>query len=235
MATEYTEIAENIARVRERMEAAARRAGRSPDKIRLVAVSKTVDLERIRQAIEAGVESLGENYVQEAQKKIEALGHRIAWHFIGHLQTNKAKVAVRLFDFVHSVDSLKLAEELNRVALQQEKVLPVLLQVNLAREENKFGATETEVVRLLELFSKLRGISVKGLMAMPPFFKDSEESRPYFRALKKLAESVAQQKIPGILMEELSMGMSNDFEVAIEEGATLVRVGTAIFGTRPTK
>ena len=228
-------IAENIARVRERMKAAARRAGRSPEKIRLVAVSKTVDLERIRQAIEAGVGSLGENYVQEAQKKIEALGHKVAWHFIGHLQTNKAKVAAALFDFVHSVDSLRLAEELNRVALQQKKVLPVLLQVNLAREESKFGATETEVVRLLELFSKLRGVSVKGLMAMPPFFEDSEESRPYFRALKKLAECVAQQKIPGILMEEISMGMSNDFEVAIEEGATLVRVGTAIFGPRPQK
>jgi hypothetical protein len=230
-----TKIAENIARVRERMAAAARRAGRSPERIRLVAVSKTVDLERIRQAIEAGVESLGENYVQEAQKNIEALGHRVAWHFIGHLQSNKAKVAVRLFDFVHSVDTLKLAEELNRVALQQEKVLPVLLQVNLAREESKFGTTETEVIRLLEPFSKLRGVSVKGLMVMPPFFEDSEESRPYFRALKKLAESVVQQKIPGILMEELSMGMSNDFEVAIEEGATLIRVGTAIFGPRPTK
>ncbi len=230
-----TKIAENIAWVRERMEAAARRAGRRPEKIRLVAVSKTVDLERIRQAIEAGVESLGENYVQEAQKKIEALGHRVAWHFIGHLQTNKAKVAGRLFDFVHSVDSLKLAEELNRVALQQKKVLPVLLQVNLGREESKFGTTEGEVFRLLELFSKLRGISVKGVMAMPPFFEDPEESRPYFGALKKLAESAAQQKIPGILMEELSMGMSNDFEVAIEEGATLVRVGTAIFGPRPTK
>lgn len=217
------------------MAAAARRAGRSPERIRLVAVSKTVGLERIRQAIDAGVESLGENYVQEAEKKIEALGHRVAWHFIGHLQTNKAKVAVRIFDFVHSVDSLKLAEELNRVALQQEKVLPVLLQVNLAREESKFGTSETEVIRLLETFSKLQGISVKGLMAVPPFFEDSEESRPYFRGLKKLAESVAQQKIPGILMEELSMGMSNDFEVAIEEGATLVRVGTAIFGPRPAK
>jgi pyridoxal phosphate enzyme (YggS family) len=230
-----TKIAENLARVRERMEAAARRAGRSPEKIRLVAVSKTVDLERIRQAIEAGVGSLGENYVQEAQKKIEALGHRVAWHYIGHLQTNKARAAAALFDFIHSVDSLRLAEELDRAALQQKKVLPVLLQVNLAGEESKFGASETEVVRLLELFSNLRGVSVKGLMAMPPFFEDSEESRPYFRALKKLAESVAQKKMPGILMEELSMGMSNDFEVAIEEGATLVRVGTAIFGPRSPK
>ncbi len=156
-----SEIAENLARVRERMEAAARRAGRSPEKIRLVAVSKTVDLERIRQAIEAGVESLGENYIQEAQKKIEVLGHRVAWHFIGHLQTNKARAAATLFDFVHSVDSLRLAEELNRVALRQKKVLPVLLQVNLAGEESKFGASEAEVIRLLELFSELRGVSVK--------------------------------------------------------------------------
>ena len=230
-----TEIAENIAQVRERMEGAARQAGRSPGKVRLVAVSKTVDLARIRQAIAAGVDSLGENYVQEAQKKIEALGHEVAWHFIGHLQTNKAKVAVRLFDFVHSVDGLKLAEELSRVALQQGKVLPILLQINLSREESKFGTSEAEVFHLLEQMSRLQGISVKGLMTMPPFFENPEESRPYFRALKKLAESVAQEKIPGILLEELSMGMSNDFEVAIEEGATLVRVGTAIFGPRPIK
>jgi len=230
-----TRIAENIARVRERMEEAGRRAGRNPEKVRLVAVSKTVDPERIRQAIEAGVDSLGENYVQEGQKKIEALGHDVSWHFIGHLQTNKAKAAVRFFDFVHSVDSLKLAEELSRSALQQGKVLPILLQINLGREESKFGTTETEVFHLLEQMSLLRGILVKGLMTMPPFSENPEESRPYFRALRKVAESVAGEKIPGILLEELSMGMSNDFEVAIEEGATLVRVGTAIFGPRSAK
>ncbi len=217
------------------MRAAAQRAGRSPEKIRLLAVSKTVGLERIRQAIEAGVESLGENYVQEAQKKIEELGHRVSWHFIGHLQTNKAKAAVHLFDWVHSVDSLRLAGELSRVAQQKEKVLPILLQVNLGRERTKFGALETQVFQILESISSFKGISVRGLMTMPPYFEDPEESRPHFRALRELAEAVAQRKIPGIWMEELSMGMSHDFEVAVEEGATLVRVGTAIFGARPAK
>ena len=228
-------IADNIARVRERMEAAARRAGRRPEEVRLVAVSKTVDADRVRQAVEAGVKCLGENYIQEAQKKIADLGPGIDWHFIGHLQTNKAKVAVRWFDLIHSVDSLRLAEELNRVARQQKKILPILLQVNLGQEETKFGAKESEVIRMLEKISHLEGISVKGLMAMPPFIEDPEESRPFFKELKKMAEAIARQRIPAIGMEELSMGMSNDFEAAIEEGATLVRVGTAIFGPRPGK
>ncbi|HXZ36196.1 MAG TPA: YggS family pyridoxal phosphate-dependent enzyme [Thermodesulfobacteriota bacterium] len=228
-------IAENVARVRERMEAAAKRAGRDLAKVRLVAVSKTVGLDRILQAIEAGVDSLGENYVQEAQEKIGALEQRISWHFIGHLQSNKAKVAARLFDWVHSVDSLKLAEELSRAGRQQSKILPVLLQVNLGKEETKFGAQEEEVFRLLERMGSLPGVSVKGLMAMPPFFENPEESRPYFRALRILAENVSKRQITGVLMEELSMGMSNDFEVAIEEGATLVRVGTAVFGPRPPR
>ena len=228
-------IAENVARVRERMEAAAKRAGRGLGKIRLVAVSKTVGLERVLQAIEAGVDSLGENYIQEAHKKIGALEQRVSWHFIGHLQSNKAKVAARLFDWVHSLDSLKLAEELSLAGRQQSKILPVLLQVNLGQEETKFGAREEEVFRLLERMGSLPGVSVKGLMAMPPFFENPEESRPYFRALRILAENVSKRQITGVLMEELSMGMSNDFEVAIEEGATLVRVGTAVFGPRPPK
>jgi pyridoxal phosphate enzyme (YggS family) len=228
-------IAENVARVRERMEAAARRAGRDPGRVKLVAVSKTVDAARIRQAIEAGVNLLGENYVQEAQKKVEELGRRAGWHFIGHLQSNKARVAVRLFDWVHSVDSLRLAEELSRAAQQQSRPLPVLLQVNLGREATKFGAQEDEVIRLLGQMASLPGISVKGLMTMPPYFETPEESRPAFRALRGLQESISGRGIPGVLMEELSMGMSNDFEVAVEEGATLVRVGTAIFGPRPAK
>jgi pyridoxal phosphate enzyme (YggS family) len=228
-----SEISENLARVRERMEAAARRAGRNFEKIRLVAVSKTVGINRVRQAVEAGAKILGENYVQEAREKIEELGHAVAWHFIGHLQTNKAKVASRLFDFIHSVDSLKLAEELGREAFREKKVLPVLLQVNIAREETKFGAKEDETFQLLERISRVQGILVRGLMTMPPYFEDPEESRPYFRKLRELAETISRKKIPGILMEELSMGMSSDFEVAIEEGATMIRVGTAIFGPRP--
>ncbi len=230
-----SEIAENLARVRQRMEAAALRSGRRPEGIRLVAVSKTVPPDRVREAVEAGVEILGENYVQEAQRKIEILGRGAAWHFIGHLQTNKAKIAGQLFDFIHSVDSLRLAEELSRAARRENKNIPILLQVNLAREESKFGAAESDLFLLLEAVSRLEGVSVKGLMTMPPFFENGEDSRPYFKELRALAESAARQKIPGVAMDELSMGMSNDFEVAIEEGATLVRVGTAVFGPRPQK
>jgi pyridoxal phosphate enzyme (YggS family) len=178
---------------------------------------------------------LGENYVQEAQKKIEVLGHEVTWHFIGHLQTNKAKVAAGLFDFIHSVDSLNLAQELGRRAKLRGKVLPVLLEINLAGEVSKFGAQEKEILLLAEKLSEMEGIEVKGLMTMPPFFEDPEASRPYFVELRKLGERLAKEKIPRISMEELSMGMSNDFEVAVEEGATLVRVGTAIFGPRPVK
>jgi pyridoxal phosphate enzyme (YggS family) len=228
-------IAENVARVRERMEASAKRAKRDLGKIQLVAVSKTVGLERVLQAIEAGVDSLGENYFQEAQEKVGAVQQKVSWHFIGHLQSNKAKAAARLFDWVHSVDTLKLAEELSRAGRQQSKILPVLLQVNLGKEETKFGAREEEVFRLLERMGSLPGVSIRGLMAMPPFFENPEESRPYFRALRLLAEKVSKRQIPGVRMEELSMGMSNDFEVAIEEGATLIRVGTAVFGPRPLK
>jgi pyridoxal phosphate enzyme (YggS family) len=230
-----TEIAENLARVKERIERTGRRVGRQLEKIRLVAVSKTVELDGIRQAIEAGVKILGENYVQEAQKKIEALGHEVAWHFIGHLQTNKAKVATRLFDLIHTVDRLSLAQELNRQALQQGKILPILLQVNLSGETTKFGARDIEIFQMAEKLSAMEGISVNGLMTIPPFSTDPEASRPYYEELRKLSERLVQQKLPRIWMEELSMGMSNDFEVAIEEGATLVRVGTAIFGPRPLK
>jgi hypothetical protein len=230
-----SEISENLARVREGIETAALRCGRDLLKVRLVAVIKTVEAERVRQAISAGVKILGENYVQEAQKKIEILGHNVAWHFIGHLQTNKAKAAVHLFDLIHSVDSLNLAKELNKQAQQQGKVLPVLLQVNLSGETTKFGAREKEIFQVIEELSAMEGLLVKGLMTMPPYFEDPEASRPYYVELRKLGERLAQQKLSRISIEELSMGMSNDFEVAIEEGATLVRVGTAIFGARPPK
>lgn len=230
-----SEISENLARVREGIETAALRCGRDLLKVRLVAVIKTVEAERVRQAISAGVKILGENYVQEAQKKIEILGLNVAWHFIGHLQTNKAKAAVHLFDLIHSVDSLNLAKELNKQAQQQGKVLPVLLQVNLSGETTKFGAREKEIFQVIEELSAMEGLLVKGLMTMPPYFEDPEASRPYYVELRKLGERLAQQKLSRISIEELSMGMSNDFEVAIEEGATLVRVGTAIFGARPPK
>ena len=213
----------------ERMEKAARGVGRNPGEVKLVTVSKTVDVERIREAIEGGASILGENYVQEAQKKIEVIGKAVSWHFIGHLQSNKVKVAVRLFDAVHCVDGMALAEELNRRAQQVERKIPVMIEVNLSGETTKFGAEEEKVITLARGILKLEHLSLEGLMTMPPYFDDPEMSRPFFVQLRALKETLAKEGIP---LKDLSMGMSNDFEVAIEEGATHVRVGTAIFGAR---
>ena len=222
-------IKENLLRVMERIEKAARKVGRDPKEIKLVAVSKTVEATRIKEAIEAGVSILGENYVQEAQKKIEEIGRPVSWHFIGHLQSNKAKYAIRLFDMIHSLDSLPLAEELNRRAEQANQVINVLIEVNLSKEATKFGTDEKFVLNLIRGIQNLKYLSLEGLMTMPPYFDSPEMSRPYYIALRELKERMAKEGIP---MKELSMGMSNDFEIAIEEGATYVRVGTAIFGPR---
>ena len=222
-------VRDNYLRVAERIEDAAQRAGRDPKAIRLVAVSKTVDTGRIREAIEAGASILGENYVQEAQRKIEEIGHPVSWHFIGHLQANKAKPAVRLFDAIHSVDSIALAEELNRRAEQSGRVLPVMIEVNISGESTKFGADEEKALTLLWKILDLKHLSLQGLMTMPPYFDSPEMSRPYFIRLRELRDKMAEKGVP---LKELSMGMSNDFEIAVEEGATYVRVGTAIFGPR---
>ncbi len=227
-----SDIAENVKRIQERMEAAARRAGRNPEEIRLVAVCKTVDAERVLQAVRAGVRILGENYVQEAKKKIAGVEHKVHWHFIGHLQTNKAKIAVRLFDMIHSVDNAELAQELNRAADQQGKALSILLQINLSGEATKFGASEKKIFQMAEAISRMPALAVVGLMTLPPYFENPEDARPYFIRLRRLGERLRKENIPRLAMNELSMGMSNDFEAAIEEGATLVRVGTAIFGPR---
>jgi pyridoxal phosphate enzyme (YggS family) len=222
-------IKENLLRVKESIERAAQKAGRDPKEIKLVAVSKTVEVARIKKAIEAGVSILGENYVQEAQKKIEVIGRPVSWHFIGHLQSNKARYAVRLFDVIHSTDSLPLAEELDRRAEQSGRVIKVMIEVNLSKEATKFGTDEARVLNLAKGIQNLKHLSLEGLMTMPPYFDSPEMSRPYYVALRELKERMTQEGIP---MKELSMGMSNDFEVAIEEGATYVRVGTAIFGPR---
>jgi pyridoxal phosphate enzyme (YggS family) len=222
-------IRENLSRVRERIERAAQKAGRDPKEIKLVAVSKTVEVARIKEAIEAGVSILGENYVQEAEKKIEALGKPVSWHFIGHLQSNKARYAVRLFDVIHSIDSIPLAEELNRRAEQPDRVIKVMIEVNLSKEATKFGTDEEKVLNLAKRIQSSKHLSLEGLMTMPPYFDSPEMSRPYYVALRELKERMTKEGIP---MKELSMGMSNDFEIAIEEGATYVRVGTAIFGPR---
>ncbi|MEW5725425.1 MAG: YggS family pyridoxal phosphate-dependent enzyme [Thermodesulfobacteriota bacterium] len=220
------DLKERIDAVQARIEAACRRAGRDPSAVRLVAVTKTVPLESVKSGLEAGLTILGENYVQEAQLKIEALGSRASWHFIGRLQTNKAKYAVRLFDLIHSVDDLKLARELDKRAGALGRRQPVLVQVNLSGEETKGGAAEEEAAGLIEQVGALPQLELQGLMTMPPFFDQPERSRPYFAALRRLRDRMAPA------LPELSMGMSGDFEVAVEEGATLVRVGTAIFGPR---
>jgi len=224
----------------ERIERAARKAGRDPKEINLVAVSKTVEVARIKEAIEAGVSILGENYIQEAQKKIEEIGRPacterfgegrpVSWHFIGHLQSNKAKYAIRLFDMIHSLDSHPLAEELNHRAEQADRVINVMIEVNLSKEATKFGTGEDRVLNLAGKIQTLQHLSLEGLMTMPPYFDSPEMSRPYYIALRELKERMVKEGIP---MKELSMGMSHDFEIAIEEGATYVRVGTAIFGPR---
>ncbi len=228
-----SELREKIIAVDRRIEKAAARCGRDPGDIRLLAVSKTKSADTVKEAMEAGATILGENYIQEARDKIEALrDYPVSWHFIGHLQSNKAKLAVKLFDLIHSVDSLKLARAIDRQAAGINKIQAVLIQANVGNEPSKSGVSPAEVIHLVRDISPLENVSVTGLMTIPPFFDNPEDARPYFSALRGLAEQISRLSIPGVTMEELSMGMTGDFEVAIEEGATLVRVGTAIFGKR---
>jgi len=226
-------IQSKLRRVKDRIKAAALSAGRDPETVKLVAVSKTVPADRILAAIKAGATDLGENYVQEAREKIEALrGENISWHFIGHLQSNKAKYAVKLFDLIHSVDSLKLAKELNKRAGAPGKVQRILIQVNISGEESKSGIDAKRALELVHEVSLLENLAIHGLMTMPPYFNAPDRVRPYFRALRSLQVLIRQEAIPNVDMTELSMGMTGDFEAAIQEGATLVRIGTAIFGER---
>ena len=189
--------------------------------------------EVVREALAAGITDLGENYIQEAKEKVNALATAPAtWHFIGHLQSNKAKYAVRLFDLIHSVDSFKLAKELDKFAKKNGKIQPILIQVNVAREDTQSGVYLEDTVPLLRAVSRLQNISVKGLMTMPPYFNAPVIVRPFFAALREFRDQIKKEAIPNISMDELSMGMTGDFEAAIEEGATMVRIGTAIFGDR---
>jgi pyridoxal phosphate enzyme (YggS family) len=225
-------IADNIKTVMDRIISAARLAGRDPESVRLVVVTKTIDHQRIKEAVDAGATILGENRVQEAREKIEKLGSVAKWHMIGHLQVNKAKHAVKLFDLIHSVDNLELAAEIDKQAAKIGKVQNVLVEVNIAGEASKAGMTIKNAPALVREIAKHGNIAIQGLMTIPPFSERPEDSRPYFCVLRELAESMAVENIPNTVMKELSMGMSGDFEVAIEEGATMVRVGTAIFGER---
>lgn len=220
---------ERLKLINEKIAAACQRAGRDFFEVTLVAVSKTVEPERIRQAIEAGVRVLGENRVQEAATKMPELAdlvveHNVEWHLIGHLQSNKARRAVELFSTIQSVDSFKLAERLDNVAGELGKRLPVFIEVNLGGEAAKAGVEPDEVLPLCEQAGKLANLELKGLMAVPPFLENAEEVRPFFRRLRTLRDQAQ--------LKELSMGMSHDFEIAIEEGATIVRIGTALFGER---
>jgi len=226
-------LKKRVAEVLNRIAAAARKCGRAPEEIRLVAVSKTKPAALVREAMEAGLDLFGENYIQEAREKVKSLAATPArWHFIGHLQSNKAKYAVRLFDLIHSVDSEKLARELNKQAGKIDRVQPVLVQVNIAAEATKSGTSRAAAIDLVRAIGGLENLALKGLMTMPPFFDDPDRARPYFRALRELRDHIRSIAIPGIAMDELSMGMTGDFEAAIAEGATLVRIGTALFGER---
>ncbi len=229
-----TALLENIKNIYRKISYAAMRAGRSPFDIKLISVTKTVGIDRIKEALDLGLRIFGENRVQEAKEKISKFeirnsNLRIEWHLIGHLQKNKAKTAVELFDLIHSLDSVELAETLNKHAEKAAKVQRVLLEVKLSEEETKHGVLRKDLMGLIEAVSDMKNLKLEGLMTMPPFFENPEMARPFFRELRELRNSADAL---GYKLPELSMGMTNDFEVAIEEGATMVRIGTGIFGER---
>ncbi|HVP56455.1 MAG TPA: YggS family pyridoxal phosphate-dependent enzyme [bacterium] len=225
-------LAERLAEVHRRIEVACRRSGRGADEVALVAVTKTVPLETVQAAVEAGVGLLGENKVQEAAAKIEQIKGNVAWHMLGHLQTNKVKKAVAIFDMIQSVDSEALAVEIDRRSAEAGRVMDVLVEVNTSGEVTKFGASPEDCVDLVSKMSHLRHISVRGLMTIGAFTPREEVVRTGFRLLRDLKEAIQKVNIANVKMDFLSMGMTSDFEVAIEEGSNMVRIGTAIFGER---
>jgi len=226
-------VRENTLRVDERIAAACRRSGRRREDVKLVAISKTHPAEAIRAAFAAGLRDFGENRVQEAQSKRPLLADLdVTWHLVGHLQSNKARAARETFNWVHSVDSLRLADKLAQASAPGGEPLPVLIEVNLGGEASKAGVQASEVADLAAKIGDLSALSLRGLMVIPPFLENPDAVRPYFRQLRTLARDIESLHLPNVSMQVLSMGMSHDFEVAIEEGATLVRVGTAIFGAR---
>ena len=232
-------ISQNLEHVRERIATAARRAHRNPDDVELLAVSKTVTAERIREAYDAGQRLFGENRVQEFADKRGALAGLggAQWHMIGHLQSNKAKNAVELFHAIDSLDSIALGEKLNQAAAKAKKLLPVLVELNVGGEESKSGLRpdSSELDELLDAATGWEHLGIRGLMTVPPYDEDPERARPFFRVLVQYRDRIAARNLPRIRMDVLSMGMSQDFEVAIEEGSTCVRIGTAIFGEREPK
>ena len=229
-------ISENLVQVKRCIIEAAKRAGRDPSGVRLLAVTKEQSDATVAKGIQAGMTLLGENKVQEASGKIEAFGRKngLEWHFIGRLQKNKVKFIFDLFDLIHSVDSLALAEAIHKKAQKIGSCMPILLQVNISGEKSKLGIDPLDLPREIRKFAKLEGVKISGLMTIPPFDRNPETSRPYYARLRELRDTCSSLNIPRIYLDELSMCMSNDYEVAIEEGATLVRVGTGLFGPRPS-
>ncbi|MBE6007671.1 MAG: YggS family pyridoxal phosphate-dependent enzyme [Lachnospiraceae bacterium] len=225
-------IRENIEVIREKIARAAEKAGRDPKDVLLLAVTKTIDNERIREAVDAGLCELGENKVQEIMDKYDTLCRDVKWHMIGHLQTNKVKYIIDKVTLIHSVDSLKLAEEINKKAAKAEKVMDILVEINVADEESKFGITCDVAEDIIRKLSTMHNIRVRGLMTVAPFVEDGEQNRPVFVRLRQLLVDINAKKIDNVNMDILSMGMTGDYEVAVEEGATIVRVGTGIFGPR---
>ena len=226
------DIRANVKRVKERVAEAALRAGRDPSEITIVAVSKNFPVEAIEEAIEAGITDIGENRVQEAEAKFNRIGRVVRWHMVGHLQRNKVKKALNIFDLIHSVDSVRLLEELEKRAAQRGEVVEVLVQVNTSGEETKFGLKPEEVEGFMEIAAQKEHVRVLGLMTIGPLVDDPEKARPCFAMLREIKERIEGMKLPNVEMRHLSMGMTNDFEVAIEEGADMVRIGRAIFGPR---
>lgn len=227
-------LAVRLAEVRARIASAARNSRREPGEVRLIAISKTHPASVIKQVCQLGATDFGENRVQEAEGKIAEIGReKVRWHLVGHLQANKARRAVSLFDVMHSMDSLDLAKRLDRLCVEEKRIeLPVLIQVDLGHEETKSGIDQSELTHLVEGLGPLTCLKLIGLMTLPPFFDDPEQSRPFFRRLRELRDELNRRGAFGDRAGELSMGMTHDFEVAIEEGATMVRIGTAIFGER---
>jgi PLP dependent protein len=223
-------IQHNLQQVNDRIRAAAERAGRSPEEVRLVGVTKTVGVEEIRLLHQLGLSRIGESRIQDARDKVEACRDlSLEWHLIGHLQRNKVKYALRMFEWIHSVDSLRLAEEISRRAEMKDQSIHILLEVNVSGEESKFGMERDSLFDLVQKIDPLPGLHLEGLMTMAPFVDDPEQTRPYFRKLRQLLQEINDKQLTREPLVELSMGMTNDFEVAVEEGATFVRVGSALF------
>jgi len=223
-------LSERISSIFKKISYAALRAGRNPDEIKLIAVTKSQPVAKIKEAADIGLRVFGENRVQEAKSKIEELKEfNIEWHMIGHLQSNKVKDAVKLFEVIHSLDSEKLAVLIDKEAQKAGKIQRVLIQVKLSEEESKYGIKDTDLDKLILKCEKLEHIKIEGLMTIPPYFENPEDVRPYFKKLRQLRDKISERNP---IIRELSMGMSHDFEVAIEEGATMVRIGTALFGQR---